>query len=105
MTIFPSGSSTVLSTVGIQPMCFDDNSGVMTWLCSNVRCGSTPGLVWSRVKDNPSDFGKEKEMKELKEQKKEGEAVAARRGTRERMTGQELLEVTLEMLISPGEMR
>lgn len=61
MTIFPSGSSTVLSTVGIQPMCFDDNSGVVTWLCLNVRCGSIPGLVWSRVKDNPSDFGKERD--------------------------------------------
>ena len=45
-------------------MCFDDNSGVVTWLCSSVQCGSIPGLVWSRVKDNPSDSGKEKEMKE-----------------------------------------
>ena len=65
-------------------MCFDDNSGIMTWLCSNVQCGSIPGLVWSRVKDNPSDFGKEKEMKELQEQKKEGEGAAARRGAREK---------------------
>ena len=56
----------------------------MTWLCSNVQCGSIPGLVWSWVKDNPSDFGKEKEMKELQEQKNEGEAAAARRGTREK---------------------
>ena len=65
-------------------MCFDDNSGVVTWLCSSVQCGSIPGLVWSRVKDNPSDSGKEKEMKELQEQKKEGEGAAARRGARER---------------------
>lgn len=43
-----------------------------------------PWVVWSRVKDNPSDFGKEKEMKELQEQKNEGEAAAARRGTREK---------------------
>lgn len=38
------------------------------------QCGSVPGLVWTS-KDNPSDSGKEKEMKELQEQKKEGEAA------------------------------
>ena len=86
-------------------MCFNGDGGGVVWLCLNVQHGSMDGLDRSRVRDNPSGLGKEKEIKELKEQKKERGSGSKERNKRERMIGQELLEVTLEMLICPREMR
>lgn len=86
-------------------MCLNDDTSVVVLLCLNVQCGSTDGLDWSRVRDNHSDLEKEKEIKELKEQKKERGGGSKERNKRERMIGQELLEVTLEMLICPRETR